>query len=307
MPELTVTVRVPVPKQPTLAALERSIFRALMAAGRELLLEAFRSLEEAVLTGAKQRRRRRWLLTRFGQIRFQRWQTRTEEGYGYPLDRALGVEGKDPCSPWVRATAAWLARAHPYRQAARLLGKMIGTPSTTAGSGGGPRPRAGRRGTSSRPCGPPCSRMGRQRRLRAPRPRSSPPGRWNLHPFPGRAHRGQAGAVVDRSPPPQPHRQARPVPAPRQGLLRDHQGRRRLRPDLLRLGRPPGGDRLGRGGVLHLLWGGVAGRPAGGVDRPHRGAARSLPRQAPHLRGGPGPRSGGQVVGVGGRAQPGGR
>lgn len=68
----TVTIRVPVPKQPTLAALEREIFRALMAAGRQLLLQAFRTLEETVLTGAKQRRRRRYLLTRFGQIRFHR-------------------------------------------------------------------------------------------------------------------------------------------------------------------------------------------------------------------------------------------
>ena len=126
MPELTVTVRVPVPKQPTLAALERQIFNALMAAGRELLLQAFWMLEERVLAGAKQRRRRRYLLTRFGEIRFHRWQTRTEQGYGYPLDRALKIPATDPCSPWVRATAAWLAQAHPYRQAARLLGKMIG-------------------------------------------------------------------------------------------------------------------------------------------------------------------------------------
>jgi hypothetical protein len=126
VPELTVTVTVPLPKQPGLAGLERAIFRALMAAGRELLLEAFGMIEEAALTGARQRRRRRYLITRFGQIRFHRWQTRTEEGYGYPLDRALGIPAGDPCSPWVRATASWLAQAHPYRQAARLLGKMIG-------------------------------------------------------------------------------------------------------------------------------------------------------------------------------------
>ena len=126
MPELTVTVRVPVPKQPTLAALERQIFRALMAAGRYLLLQAFGMLEERVLGGAKQRRRRRYLITRFGEIRFCRWQTRTEQGYGYPLDRALQIPAGDPCSPWVRATAAWLAQAHPYRQAARLLAMMLG-------------------------------------------------------------------------------------------------------------------------------------------------------------------------------------
>lgn len=128
MPELTVVVRVPWPKQPSLGSLERVIFRALQAAGRELLVQAFRQLENMVITGARQRRRRRYLLTRFGELRFSRWQTRTEGGYGHPLDEALGLAPGDPCSAWVKATAAWLAQAHPYRQAARLLGRMIGAP-----------------------------------------------------------------------------------------------------------------------------------------------------------------------------------
>lgn len=129
MPELSVTVRVPWPKHPTLAALERAIFRALMEAGRELLLQAFRALEERLLeagAGARQRRRRRYLLTRFGEIRFSRWQTVREGRYGYPLDEALGIPARDPCSPWVRQAAALLAQAHPFRQAAALLGRMIG-------------------------------------------------------------------------------------------------------------------------------------------------------------------------------------
>jgi hypothetical protein len=116
------------PKQPALGALERAIFTAVMAAGRELLLQAFGMLEETVVTGARQRRRRRYLLTRFGELRFSRWQTRTEGGYSYPLDESLELRPGDPCSAWVRATAAWLAQAHPYRTAARLLGKMIGSP-----------------------------------------------------------------------------------------------------------------------------------------------------------------------------------
>lgn len=128
MPELTVTLRVPLPKQPTLAALERAIFKVVQAGGRELLLQAFSSIEDHVIEGAKQRRRRRYLITRFGEIRFHRWQTRTERGYGCPLDEALRIAPGDPCSAWVRQTAAWLAQAHPYRQAARLLARMIGTP-----------------------------------------------------------------------------------------------------------------------------------------------------------------------------------
>jgi hypothetical protein len=128
VPELTVTVRVPMPKHPSVGTLERTIFTAVMTAGRELLLQAFGLLEQNVVTGARQRRRRRYLLTRFGEIRFSRWQTRTEHGYGYPLDEALGLAPGDPCSAWVRQTAAWLAQAHPYRQSARLLSKMIGSP-----------------------------------------------------------------------------------------------------------------------------------------------------------------------------------
>ena len=46
MPELTITVRVPWPKHRTLAALEKAIFTALMAAGRQLLLLAFAGIEQ---------------------------------------------------------------------------------------------------------------------------------------------------------------------------------------------------------------------------------------------------------------------
>jgi len=126
VPELTLTLTVPLPKRPTMAALEKAIFCALQAAGRQLLAQAFSLIEPQVITGARQRRRRRYLMTRFGEIRFHRWQTRTQEGYHYPLDQALEIPAGDPCSPWVRQTACWLAQAHPYRQAARLLSKMTG-------------------------------------------------------------------------------------------------------------------------------------------------------------------------------------
>jgi len=121
VPELTLTVEVPRPKQRSLASLERAIFKSLQAAGRDLLTQAFAALEERVVTGAKQRQRRRYLLGRFGEIRFHRWQSRTGAGYGYPLDDALGLAPGDPCSAWVPEGAAWLAQAHPCRTAARLL------------------------------------------------------------------------------------------------------------------------------------------------------------------------------------------
>lgn len=129
MPELTVAVEVPWPKQPTLAALEKAIFKALMAAGRQLLKQAFQAIEDKLLderAGVRQRRRRRFLLTRFGELRFVRWQTKKDGRYGHPLDEALRIPSGDPCSPWIRQTAAWLAQAYPFRQAAKLLSKMLG-------------------------------------------------------------------------------------------------------------------------------------------------------------------------------------
>jgi hypothetical protein len=139
VPELSVAVRVPWPKHATLAALEKAILEALMAAGRELLEQAFRALEERLLAegpGARQRRRRRYLLTRFGELRSSSWQTKAGGRYGYPLDRALGICPKDPCSPWVRETVARLCQAHPFRQAARLLERILGVR-------GGPPPGLG--------------------------------------------------------------------------------------------------------------------------------------------------------------------
>jgi len=128
VPPLTITIEVPWPKHSSLLALEKTIFRALMAAGRALLVQAFTAIEELALidAGARQRKRRRYLLTRFGELRFTRWQTRGPGGYRHPLDDALGLEPKEQCSPWVKQKASWLAQAHPFRQAAALLSDMIG-------------------------------------------------------------------------------------------------------------------------------------------------------------------------------------
>lgn len=139
MPELTVTVRVPLPNQPTLAVLERTIFTVLMAAGRDLLLQAFGDLEERLHeagAGAKQRRRRRYLITRFGELRFVRWQTRTEAGYGHPLDEALGLPQGDPCSPWVRRCLARPGSPLPHRgEAAREDDRSARGPPAPLGVG----------------------------------------------------------------------------------------------------------------------------------------------------------------------------
>lgn len=126
---LRITIEVDWPKQQSLAGLEKAIFLALMAAGRELLRQAFAVIEERLIDeghGARQRRRKRYLICRSGELKFSRWQVRDECGYSYPLDDALGIDPNEHCSSWVKAKAAFLAQAYPYRQAAALLSAMVG-------------------------------------------------------------------------------------------------------------------------------------------------------------------------------------
>lgn len=128
MPTITVTVEVPWPKKLTLGALERAVYRAAMRAGRRALVQAFGAWEAELLpgAGARQRRVRRYLLTRLGPVRYFRWKTKKEGRYGFPLDRVMGLRPWQTCSAWVWERATRLATGYPFRQAARLLSDLVG-------------------------------------------------------------------------------------------------------------------------------------------------------------------------------------
>ena len=131
MPTLTLTVEVPWPKgKITFSKLECDVHRAAMAAGRKLLVQALHQWEDQLLpfAGARQRRVRRYLLTRLGPIRFHRWKTLRDHRYSFPLDRAMGLHPWQTCSGWVWERACRLAKDHPFRTAARLLSDLVGTP-----------------------------------------------------------------------------------------------------------------------------------------------------------------------------------
>ena len=131
MRTITVTVEMPWPKGKTsLEKLERTAHRAGMAAGRRALLHAIGAWEAELLpdAGARQRRVRRYLLTRLGPIRLWRWKTLKDGRYGFPLDKAMGLLPWQNCSAFVWERACRLGSAHPYRQAARLLSDLIGVP-----------------------------------------------------------------------------------------------------------------------------------------------------------------------------------
>lgn len=131
MPTITVTVEVPWPKgRITFAALERDVHRAAMRAGASALVKLLGAWEQELLptAGARQRRVRRYLLTRVGPIRFSRWKTKAQGRYGFPLDRAMGLRPWQTCSNFVWERACRLAARHPFREAARLLSDLVGRP-----------------------------------------------------------------------------------------------------------------------------------------------------------------------------------
>lgn len=132
--EISTQIRVKVPdgRVPRISEIERLVFRAAMAAARELLVLVLAHLEERVFAAdrslVRQKRRERWLVTRLGRVRVSRYQARfsAQSCYGYPLDEKLGLPKTGEATPWVRKMASRLAACYPYRQAAGLLSAVIG-------------------------------------------------------------------------------------------------------------------------------------------------------------------------------------
>lgn len=118
----------------TLEALEAEIAKSLQRAGRLLLEQACRAMEDEILERHRSRLRRSkqrsfHLLTRFGWMKLTRWQMRDVRGsFSCPLDAQLGLEPRQHASPWITEQAVSLATRLPYRQAAYLLGAFVEEP-----------------------------------------------------------------------------------------------------------------------------------------------------------------------------------
>lgn len=134
--ETTITVKIP-DDGATLDQLEGQVAKAVQEAGRTLLVEACRALEEQALTAQRRQRRvqqvkvrPRDLLTRFGWLRLERRQLvdRGRGRYTCPLDDLLALAPRQHASPRVQELAVQLATRLPYRQAAALLGSWLETP-----------------------------------------------------------------------------------------------------------------------------------------------------------------------------------
>jgi hypothetical protein len=132
VPEVSVVVelRVEVEEEVNPIALEQKIGAEGRRAARELYREALRAVDEravAASAGARQRTEERWLGTTLGRIRLWRYRVKTPEGSHCPLDRALGLDAKEP-SPALRELVCDLSVRLPYRQAAEVISRLTGEP-----------------------------------------------------------------------------------------------------------------------------------------------------------------------------------
>ena len=128
MPTVQVTATVEVAEGTTLAALEDQVTRAVNQAGRQLMVQAMSILELGALAragGARQRREPRFILSRFGEVRFLRWKVKTSSGYLHPLDHALGLRPHQSLSPSLAEQFAFFGQMLPFRQAAALLSRLL--------------------------------------------------------------------------------------------------------------------------------------------------------------------------------------
>lgn len=129
--KISTTIEIELPGKITASSLEKLIFKAVWKAAKELFVKAMgiieqQAFEDNIHSAVKQRRQKRWLLTRFGWIRFSRYKVRFKSNskYGYLLDKVLGIENQR-ATVWVKKKTANLCVNYPYRQAATLLSSLI--------------------------------------------------------------------------------------------------------------------------------------------------------------------------------------
>ena len=128
MPTIETTVSVTVPEGATVAEIEGVVAARLRETGREVLGKAVRILEEGALAAGdvlQDRRRSVDLLSSFGWVRLERCYVRERSTGKYHYLVEVG-SGQEHATAAVVEQAVALATRLPYRQAALLLGRLLG-------------------------------------------------------------------------------------------------------------------------------------------------------------------------------------
>ncbi|MGH9671210.1 MAG: UPF0236 family transposase-like protein [Terriglobales bacterium] len=128
MPTVKTTVSVTVPEGATVAKIEEEVGQAVRAAGKGLLTAAVAVVEAETLRARavfRDKPRTTDLLTTFGWVRLERMYVRDRQTghYGYLVETGSPQEH---ASVAVVEQAVALATRLPFRQAAHLLGRLIG-------------------------------------------------------------------------------------------------------------------------------------------------------------------------------------
>jgi hypothetical protein len=128
VPAVETTVSVTVPEGATVAEIEAMVVARLREAGREVLGKAVRALEEEALAAGDVRQDKRRsvdILSRFGWVRLERWYVRERRTGRYHYLVEVGGRQEHATVAVVEQAVA-LATRLPYRQAALLLGRLLG-------------------------------------------------------------------------------------------------------------------------------------------------------------------------------------
>jgi hypothetical protein len=116
----------------TIGKMEEEVLKAVLKAGRDLLVLALQTKEEELLKKGKavrQTRKSRYILSRLGRFSFSRYKVRFKDGrMGYLLDEAVGLTKHKEATPLVRKlTSILTAKGNlSYRETSKILSLLIG-------------------------------------------------------------------------------------------------------------------------------------------------------------------------------------
>lgn len=129
MPHVELTVSVEIREGAGLSEIESAIHQELMATGRKALAKVLEALDAPAVAasgGARQRSTERYVLTRFGEIRFTRTKVLVAGHYRHPLDQAIGLGPHQSISSGLESECVRLAQMMSYRQAADVASALLG-------------------------------------------------------------------------------------------------------------------------------------------------------------------------------------
>lgn len=125
---ITYTICIDTENLKDMLQIEDEISKEAKKACRQLLVEVMQKKEEEILKEkgyTKKQKVTRYIYSRFGQIKYQRYKTIKNGKYSFALDEELGIKKQSSFTPGIEKRAITLSALYPYRQAGDILSYEI--------------------------------------------------------------------------------------------------------------------------------------------------------------------------------------